>query len=59
MSNATKLQNVTLQSEQDAVQLANETNRLDAALKQMKEELKSYVNEHGGCGYGRRSVELL
>lgn len=52
MSTATKLQNVTLQSEKDAVKLANEINRLEAALKQMKDELKSYVNEHGAVNTG-------
>ncbi|GAB3051599.1 hypothetical protein [Virgibacillus ainsalahensis] len=52
MSTAIKLQEQELGSQKDAVQLANEINRLEAALKQMKDELKSYVKEHGSVDTG-------
>ncbi|MFD2760428.1 hypothetical protein [Lentibacillus juripiscarius] len=51
MSNAVKLQH-GLQSHDEAVQLANEINRTEAALKQMKDELKAYVKEQGGVDTG-------
>ncbi|MFC2947628.1 hypothetical protein [Virgibacillus sediminis] len=52
MSTALKLQEEELQTHEEAVQLANEINRLEAALKQMKAVLKSYVKDHGGIDTG-------
>ncbi|MFC2946777.1 hypothetical protein [Virgibacillus sediminis] len=52
MSTALKLQEEELQTHEEAVQLANEINRLEAALKQMKSVLKSYVKEQGGIDTG-------
>ena len=39
-------------SKNEAIQLANEINRVEAALKQMKEELKSFVRNNGGVDTG-------
>lgn len=36
-----------IQTLEEAVQLANEIERLEATLKQMKEELKAFVETHG------------
>ena len=52
MSTATEIQEQKLQSQEDAVQLANEINRLEAALKQMKDSLKAYVQVYGSVDTG-------
>ncbi|QKY69349.1 hypothetical protein [Lentibacillus sp. CBA3610] len=52
MSAVTELQEQELQSHEEAVQLANEINRLEAALKQMKDDLKTYVKTHGRVDTG-------
>lgn len=42
----------TITYQEEAIKLANEINRLEAALKQMKNELKKYVQEHGAVDTG-------
>lgn len=51
MSTATELQRQELQSQEDAAQLANEINRLEAALKQMKDEIENLCESVWKCGY--------
>lgn len=43
----------TVVTHEDAIKLANEINRLDSALKQLKDELKKYVKEHGSVDTGQ------
>jgi len=50
MKNLHEITNVTTQEE--AVALANEINRLDAAVKVMKAELKKYVEANGPVDTG-------
>ena len=41
-----------VQTQEEAVDLANEINRLDSALKTMKSELKKFVEEQGSIDTG-------
>lgn len=41
-----------VQTEEQAIDLANEINRYEAALKSMKSHLKAYVSEHGAVNTG-------
>lgn len=42
-----------VKSHEEAVQLANEINRLEAAAKAMKDQLKKYVEENGSVDTGQ------
>ncbi|WP_067728840.1 hypothetical protein [Oceanobacillus damuensis] len=55
MSLATQVRTEAIESFDDAIQLANEINRLEAALKQMKEELKNFVRDHGEVDTGEET----
>ncbi|OZU89063.1 hypothetical protein CIL03_08590 [Virgibacillus indicus] len=52
MGVATQLQANEVDSYEEAIQLANEINRLEAALKQMKDELKTFVKDYGAVDTG-------
>lgn len=47
------LRELTVATPEEAVELANEINRMEAAVKLMKEELKTYVNQHGPIDTGQ------
>ncbi|WP_047980670.1 hypothetical protein [Ornithinibacillus contaminans] len=47
----TQVENKNL-TQEEAVALANEITRLDSAVKQMKNQLKEYVDEHGSVEAG-------
>jgi len=51
MKNLHEMTNVV--STKEAIDLANEINRLESALKKMKDELKKYVKEHGAVDTGQ------
>jgi len=42
-----------VKTQEEAVELANEINRLDSALKTMKNELKKFVEENGSIDTGQ------
>lgn len=42
-----------VKTQEEAVELANEINRLDSALKTMKSELKKFVEENGSIDTGQ------
>lgn len=41
-----------LSTQEEAVELANEINRMESALKKMKDELKNYVKDYGSVDTG-------
>jgi len=49
----------SINSDVDAVKLANEIHRLDAALKLMKNELKAYVKDHGALDTGEEIWDIV